>query len=134
MSGASVDNPVPPPTGLAPRCFGGADWNGLGVPAGATKFALSSGESQGGVDIGEIDGTAYQGAGTGSAQSGITIDVYTPSGGLVAIEFSSPTYAVKNLSAGNYMVCFDGRSAKFGGSPSGYLPQCFDQIAWSGTA
>ena len=139
VSGALVNNPAPPPTGLAPRCFGGADWNGLGVPAGATKFTLGSGESKGGVDIalrdgGEIDGTAYQGAGTGSPQSGIAIDVYTPSGGLVATGSSVPTYSVKNLSAGNYIVCFDGRSATFGGSTSGYLPQCFDQIAWSGTA
>lgn len=138
VSGASVVNPVPPPTGFAPRCFGDVAWNGQRVPAGATKFALSAGQNKGGVDIalrdgGEIDGTTYQGAGTGSPANGVTVDVYTPGGAFVASGFAFPGYTVKNLSAGNYIVCFDGRSDTSGGSASGYLPQCFDQVAWSGT-
>ena len=39
------------------------------------------------------------------------------------------TYSVNSLSPGNYVVCFDGRNTFSG---TGFLPQCYNGVAWSG--
>lgn len=41
-------------------------------------------------------------------------------------------YELEGLNPGNYIVCFDGRSATNGGTTPGFQPQCFDKIACDG--
>jgi hypothetical protein len=128
-----------PDTGWAPRCYKTAAWKGGALPSGATKFALSAGQHKTGVNIavhvgGAISGTTFQGGGSTPA-TGITVDLFTAGGAFLkstSSGFGDGTYTFTGLvpASGGYVVCFDGRNAFAG---TGYLPQCYNNKAWSGT-
>jgi hypothetical protein len=140
VSGNSATSVTPTPaTGWAPRCHTDVAWTGVGVPSAATKVPLSAGQNKTGIDIalhvaGEIDGTTFVFGGSTPAL-GIPVYVYTTGGRFLTSTSSSyvdGSYSIKNLSApGNYIVCFDGRDL-FG--QAGYLAQCYDNVAWNGSA
>jgi hypothetical protein len=142
-SAAGVFTPTPPATGWAPRCYDGATsvaWNTVNVPAGATRVTLSAGQNRSGISIALPDGSAIAGtltqAGSGGAiaATGVQVLVYNGSGKQVDSAFSSfvdGSYTVTGLNAGSYTVCFDGR---FAFNASGWRPECYNDVAWSGTA
>ena len=125
-----------PTTGWAPRCYVDAAWSGIGVPSAAHKLPLSAGQKRTGVNIavhvgGAIAGTTTQ-FGSSTPVPSVIVKVFTTSGHLVTTAFTSfvdGTYSVKSLSPGNYVVCFDGRQSPSG---NGFLPQCYNGVAWSG--
>jgi hypothetical protein len=135
---ASSNVVTTPTTGWAPRCHADAPWDGAEPPAGATKVPLSGGQDATGIDIalrvgGEIAGTVFVSAGSTPAP-GVLVKLYTAGGSFIASttsDVSTGVYSFTGLSSASYTVCFDGRTSA---TPSGYLPQCFNQVAWDGNA
>jgi hypothetical protein len=135
VSAESASSATPTPTyGWAPRCYADAAWNTLRLPSGATKLTLTSGQDRTSIDItlptaGGIAGTATDSV-TVSPVANVTVELFTPGGGHITSTSTGTdgTYSFLNLSAGNYVVCFDGRNQV---GQAGYLPQCFDQQPWT---
>jgi Carboxypeptidase regulatory-like domain len=134
----TVEQPTTPPGGWAPFCWSGVSWNGVPPPGAATKIPISPGQNKIGVDIalprgGGVSGTLFKSDGTTPA-AGVFVAVFTPSGGLLGSATSGPagTYTIIDLrpSMTGYPVCFDGRQA--GSGTAGYLPECYDNVAWDG--
>lgn len=126
--------PAPPDTGWAPRCYGDVPWNGLQVPSSATKIALGAGQDLAAVDValragGTVQGTVLDLDGITPVPD-VTVDVFTTAGGFVTFATTAPdgTYQVRELSAADYVVCFDGRSLFVTGD---YAPQCYDSVPWN---
>lgn len=136
VTGENVSTPVPPATGFAGRCYGDVAWNGLAVPTAAVRFNLSSGQHKSGVNValrvgGELDGAVFA-FGTTTPVGSAFVYVVNSSGKVVGSAISGfldGTFQVKNLLSGNYRVCYDGRF--IGGA--GFLPQCYNNVAWNGT-
>ena len=65
---------------------------------------------------------------------GVTVAVVTAGGSEVGSSTTATdgTYTVTGLPAGSYDVCFDGSSATGGSSTTGYLDQCYHDVAWDG--
>jgi len=135
-SASFASSPTPTPgTGWAPRCYTDVAWNGLAVPTSAHKLPLSAGQKRTGVNIalrvgGGIAGTTTQFGGSTPVPN-VNVEVFTTTGHLVTSNITSfdGTYSVNSLSPGNYVVCFDGRNTFSG---TGFLPQCYNGVAWSG--
>jgi len=128
-----------PATGWAPRCYAATAWNGANVPAGAKRIPLSAGQHKnvGTLTLpvgGAIAGTTFVGN-TGTPATGVTIDLYTAGGRFVNSIFSSFSDGTFNLiglstALNAYIVCYDGRFA----FPTSYLPQCYNNQSWNGSA
>jgi hypothetical protein len=128
-----------PTGGWAPRCYVDVAWNGLAAPSGA-KIPISPGQHQGGVNFalhpgGSISGEVFEFGGS-TPVSNAAVNVYTPSGTLLAQGFSgvgNGLFTILNLppSATGYLVCFDGRDAGF--QLPNYLPQCWQDQPWNGS-
>jgi hypothetical protein len=126
-----------PGTGWAPRCYTDVPWNGLVPPSAATHIPISSGQHRTGVNItlqigGQVSGTVYVYNFLDPARD-VQVKLFTTGGKQVMSTYSDSedgTYSLKSLSPGSYVVCFDGRFS----SPTTYRPQCYDTVAWSGTA
>lgn len=135
----TFEQPTTPPGGWAPFCWSGVSWNGVPPPSSATKIPISPGQAKSGVDIalprgGGVSGTLFHSDGTTPA-AGVFVGVYTANGGLLGSATSGVdgTYSIINLrpSMTGYPVCFDGRHAGFG--TPGFLPECYDNVAWDGS-
>ena len=132
-------------TGWESRCYNNTLWNGPGfaVPAAAIRLPLSANQEPNNIDItlnpgGGIEGYVYSGDTTDfPLTEQITAYAYTPGGHQVISTLTNPEtggYELEGLNPGNYIVCFDGRSATSGGTTPGFQAQCFDKIAWDGNA
>src|SRR6476469_9170371 len=129
--------------GYVNRCYGStAQFNGSTPSAGATAIHVNNGQlvspkNLALPDAGGITGHVRSVAGNkpvgnviafvykGSTVMGYGFD---PSSGS-----SVGTYKVSGLAPGTgYRVCFSTRTATGGGSATGYLPQCFKRVAWTG--
>jgi hypothetical protein len=138
-TGKYVFIPTPPATGWAPRCHTDAGWNGVtsSVPAAATRISLTAGQDKTGQNValhvgGEIDGFVFVSGGTTPAPN-VNVFIYTTGGKEVAYAYSAfdGSYSVNSLAPATYIVCFDGRYMY---GLAGFLPQCYNNVAWNGTA
>jgi hypothetical protein len=77
---------------------------------------------------GAVSGTVTNGT---SGVSDVLASVYTSGGVLAGIGATNDagSYRVVGLPPGTYFVCFDAVGV-FGGSPNGYLSQCYHGRAW----
>jgi hypothetical protein len=138
---------VPPATGWAPRCYQDTAWFGApfgarfdgGVPNDAARVPVAAGADTPNVNIvlpvgGAISGSAYVGPGTGTLAD-VDVELFTADGRFITRTGNrSRPYVLDSLSpasgSSGYVVCFAGIQ----GSARGYLPQCWDGKAWSGTS
>lgn len=126
-----------PENGWGPRCYGDVPWGGQDVvpPDDAAVFALTAGQNLTGIDValhagGAMEGTVTELDGITPVQDA-TVTLFTQAGDEVFFDFtlSDGTYRFRSLSAGDYVVCFDGR---FTGGQSD-APECYDNVVWGGS-
>jgi len=128
----------PSTTGYADQCWDGATWDGVpGDLTGGTPVAVTGGSTTPGVDASLVAGGAVTGAVTDTSSDpldGVDVEVLDAGGSELgsATTAADGTYTVDGLAAGHVDVCFDGSSATGGTSTTGYLDQCWDDVAWDG--
>jgi hypothetical protein len=130
-----------PPTKWAPHCYQNANWDGSNkVPAAAMRVPLSAGQAKGNINITLPIGGGISGNVTvfGSANpASVQVEIYnatTHRWVTSTYTFGNP-YEVDGLAGGySYIVCFDGRYNTSGTTPYGSVPQCFNNVAWNGSA
>jgi large repetitive protein len=126
------------PLGLVGRCLGSSgQYRGTGVTAGATAVHVTTGNLHSGVNLalpkaGAISGVVKSAAHK-KAVANVSVIAYT-GGKPIGFGYtkSDGSYSIANLAPGAYKVCFSTSQATGGGVASGYLPQCFRNVAWSG--
>lgn len=127
------------PLGLVGRCVGSnGQYRGTGVTAGASTVHVTAGDLHSGVDLalpkaGAISGVVKSAAHKKAVKS-VSVIAYL-SGKPIGVGYTAGdgSYSIANLAPGAYKVCFAPNSATGGGVATGYLPQCFRSVAWSGT-
>ncbi|HZC74136.1 MAG TPA: carboxypeptidase regulatory-like domain-containing protein [Jatrophihabitans sp.] len=124
-------------TGYLGRCLGGATFNGIRVPSGATRFSLANGQRKTVADIKLPSAAAISGKVTtksGKGLSGLTVQARNRSTGATFFgsSITGGKYKVRGLtaSAKGYSVCFDARFLSNGAT--GFLSRCFKNVAWRG--
>ena len=124
-------------TGYLDQCYHGVPWDGAaGLPAGADAVAVTAGAVTTGIGAALGAGGAVSGTVTDTGDhplNGVGVEVVQ--GGFevgYATTGADGTYSATGLAAGTYDVCFDGSSATGGTSTTGYLDQCWDDVAWDG--
>jgi hypothetical protein len=130
-------------TGYLDQCYNDVSWNGSiysTLPSGATPVTVTTG-NKGGINAalataGGISGTVDDAS--SHPLQGVDVEVYSPTGALVesAGTGSNGAYSVVGLNTGTYDVCF--ATSTFneptgGTSVTGYLDQCYKNVAWNGT-
>jgi alpha-tubulin suppressor-like RCC1 family protein len=120
------------------------EWSDTGLRPGETYsyalFAQYAGGTQAAAGtitvlvpaVASVTGTVL-GAG-GVRVGGVGVEVTTADGGQVAHATTGAdgSYEVAGLVAGSYTVCFVPAGATGGAAQTGYLPQCWDQVAAGG--
>ena len=128
-------------TGYLAQCYNNVAWDGGSVPTGATAIPVTAGATSSGKNAalapaGAISGTVTAASG-GGALAGVEVLVTDSSGNLIANETTDANghYAAIALkpSTTGYFVCFSSSSYTTGGSSTtGYLDQCYNNVAWDG--
>ena len=124
-------------SGYLDQCYNNVAWDGFSDPTGtATVIPVTAGATAAGknaalASAGAISGkvTAVSG---GSGLAGGVIYVYNTT--VSATTDATGNYTVKGVpaSASGYSVCFDATNATGGTSTTGYLDQCYNNVAWDG--
>lgn len=137
----AVSATTKPATGWVPRCYSDAAWP-VPTRAAGSRVAIGSGQQRTGINISVPVGGAISGAVTTPSHAGIAgvvVKLFDTSGNPIASVlsgFDGGTYAFTGVTpktaskSDGYIVCFDGRITS--DTSPGYLPQCFNNIAWSG--
>ena len=125
-------------TGYASQCYKNVAWNGLSLPAGTTRVAVTSGATTTGISAALVADGGISGAVTaatgGAGVDNVTVDVFDTGGNFVtSATTSNGSYAITGLppSTTGYKVCFDATSATGGSSTTGYASQCYNNVAFS---
>ncbi|MFC6705026.1 beta strand repeat-containing protein [Flexivirga alba] len=124
-------------TGYLSQCYNGVAWDGSStMPSGATRVTASAGSTKTGVNAALVSAPGITGTVTaasgGAGLSGVWVYAFDSSGNDIGqtTTGSSGTYAITDLPAGNYTVCFDSSNASGGSSVTGYLSQCYQNVPW----
>ena len=100
------------------------------VTAGAIASNIDASLSSGGVVTGTVTDTSS------NPLQGVYVEIITTGANPEGVGFTTTgtngSYAVVDLPAGSYDVCFIGSSATGGSSTTGYTDQCYDDVSWDG--
>jgi hypothetical protein len=130
----------PSTTGYLDECYKGVAWDGGAVPDGVTLVVVTGGNTHPGISAtlatgGAISGTVTAASGSAGLSS-VGVEVFDSAGAFVYGRFdvsaSNGSYTVRGLGEGTYTVCFQGSTATGGTSSTGYLNECYDDVAWNG--
>ena len=71
---------------------------------------------------------------TSDPLTNVDVEVFTSGGVYVASSYtaSDGTYTITGLASGTYDVCFQSQFASGGTSTTGYVSQCYSNVAWNG--
>ncbi|MGB4809897.1 MAG: carboxypeptidase-like regulatory domain-containing protein [Candidatus Phosphoribacter baldrii] len=130
-------------SGVSPECHNNVAWSSPGpTPVGTTAVALTQAAPNAVVDVvlapasvatvAGIKGTVTDSGGAGL--SSVYVQAFTGAGQLVNSAWTDAVgaYQLTGLTPGGaYYVCFEGGSAS-GSSKTGYAPECFNNVPWSG--
>ena len=105
---------------------------------GATTVPVTAGSTHTGVDVSLAAAGAVSGTVTDTAAHplvGVEVEVFNAGLTQIGTAYTAAngTYTVGGLAAGTYDVCFDGTTATGGSSTTGYLDQCYNDVAWDGS-
>ncbi|MDT0215593.1 carboxypeptidase regulatory-like domain-containing protein [Rothia sp. ARF10] len=111
-------------TGYLDECWNDQRSSGTPTPvvvtAGATKTGVNAALAAGGAVTGKVTDTT-----TGLPLAGVSVQVSGESFGF-ATTSATGLWTVRGLETGTYEVCFDDFGDVTGGSPNGYLAECWD--------
>ena len=127
-------------TGYQNQCYNNVSWDGnFEDVSGATTVAVTAGSTKSGINdaLAAAPTAAISGTVTDSTSDPLTsvdVEVLTSGGAEVASAFTAPdgTYTVTGLETGTYDVCFQSEFASGGTSTTGYVSQCYNNVAWNG--
>ena len=127
-------------TGYQPECYADVAWDGYSAPSDATAVPVAAGAETDGIDevldAASVISGAVTSASTGTGIRAVDVEVLNGAGDFVAgtSTRTDGTYRVEGLqpSAAGYSVCFGTSGARGGGSTTGYLQECYDDVPWSG--
>jgi hypothetical protein len=122
---------VPPPSGLLSQCFDNAkpssDQN-VAVTLGQVTDHIDAHLNAGGQISGRVSDTA------GSPLAGVRVHVLGGGFGQDVLTAPDGTYTLLYVYPGTAQLCFGAQGATGGGSSTGYLDECYDNVAPGGTA
>ena len=130
-------------TGYLDQCYKNVSWDGSTSEAsGATAIQVTAGSNTSGINAALASAGAILGTVDDASShplDGVYVEVYSASGAAVASANtgSNGTYSVIGLTTGTYDVCFSVSSYSpptGGSSTTGYLDQCYKNVAWNGAA
>jgi molybdopterin-binding protein len=127
-------------TGYVEQCYRGVTWDGYSSgPIGATGVTVTAGAIASNIDASLSSGGVVTGTVTDTSSNplqGVYVEIITTGANPEGVGFTTTgtngSYAVVDLPAGSYDVCFIGSSATGGSSTTGYTDQCYDDVSWDG--